>query len=183
MTAASLSAFDWAILAVLGYSTIRAFLRGFLLEVLSLVGLVAGILLASWNYNLLALSLERWITSTTAAQITAFLLIAIGVMILCGLIGKLLHTGVSVVGLGFIDRLFGAIFGLVRGYLLCVALMMDFVAFGPQPSWITNSHLAPYFLAGAHGVSFVVPHDLEQQVSDGALQLKHKAPVWIKLPR
>jgi membrane protein required for colicin V production len=183
MTLASLSIFDWVLIVLLACSTIRAFLRGFLLEIFSLVGLVAGILLASWNYNALAMSLSRWITPFTTAQIVAFLFIAIGVMIVCGLAGRLLRSSASAIGLGLIDRLLGAVFGLVRGCLLGIALMMVLAAFGPRSDWIANSHLTPYFLAGAHGVSFVVPRELEQQISSGALQLKHKAPGWIKQPQ
>ena len=47
--------FDWFLIAILAYSTIMAFLRGIILELFSLGGLVAGILIASWNYNRLAL--------------------------------------------------------------------------------------------------------------------------------
>jgi membrane protein required for colicin V production len=129
------------------------------------------------------MSLSRLITSMATAKIVAFLLIAIGVMILCGLAGKFLRSSASAIGLGFIDRLLGAAFGLARGCLLGVALMMVLAAFGPHSDWIINSQLAPYFLAGAHGVSFVVPHNLEQQISSGAVQLKHKAPDWIKQPQ
>jgi membrane protein required for colicin V production len=182
MSLASLGAFDWVLLTLLAYSTIRAFLKGFLLEVFSLVGLVAGILLASWYCKAVAASLTHWITSFATAQIAAFLLIALGVMIMSGLVGRLLRSSASAIGLGFFDRLLGAGFGLVRGCLLGVALMMVLAAFGPRSDWIVNSQLVPYFLAGAHGVSFVVPHELEQQISKGATELKRKAPDWIKQP-
>jgi membrane protein required for colicin V production len=187
MNATSLTVFDWLLIALLIYSTVRAFLRGILLEAFSIVGLIAGILLASWNYDALAGQLVRWITPRTTSQIVAFLLIAIGVMILCGLVGKLLRTGADAIGLGFIDRLLGAAFGLTRGCLLAVAVMLVVAAFSPRSGWvqdqIAKSQLSPYFLAGAHGVSFVVPHDLQQQISSGAMQLKHNAPDWIKQPQ
>ena len=53
-------------------------------------------------------------------------------------------------------------------------------AFLPPIAEISKSSLAPYFLAGAHAVSFVVPHDLRQLILDGAAQIKHTAPDWIK---
>jgi membrane protein required for colicin V production len=183
MTPASLGVFDWVLIALLVYSTVRAFLLGFLREIFSLAGLIAGILLASWNYNSLAAWLVQWITPISTARIISFLLIAIGIMILSGLLGRILHRSASAIGLGFVDRLLGAVFGLARGCLLGVALLMVLAAFGPRSGWIENSQLTPYFLAGAHGVSFVVPHDLGQQISDGALQLKHRAPGWIKQPQ
>ena len=183
MILSSLTIFDWVLVALLVYSTVKAFLRGFLREIFSLAGLIAGILLASWNYVTLAQSLRHWITPEPTAEIVAFLLIVAGVGVACALAGRLLRTSADAIGLGFIDRLLGAAFGLARGCLVGVACMMVLAAFGSGSSWTTHSLLTPYFLAGAHGVSFVVPHNLEQQIANGAAQLKHSAPDWIKQPQ
>ena len=183
LSLASFTVFDWVLVALLVGSTVRAFLRGFLREAFAIIGLVAGVLLACWNYNALAAILVRWISTLYTAQIVAFLLIAAGVMILCGLVARMLRSGASVVGLGFLDRLLGAVFGLVRGCLIGVACIMVFAVFVPETPWMENSQLAPYFLAGAHGVSFVVPHDLEQKIASGVQLLKHNATGWIKQPR
>jgi membrane protein required for colicin V production len=176
----NLNYFDWFLIAILVWSTIVAFIRGFLLELFSLGGLVAGILLASWNYSVLAVILERIVTSRTVSNAVAFLLIAIGVMVLCSLIGKALHRTAHAIGLGFFDRFFGAIFGFFRGCLLGVAILMAITAFLPPATVIAKSSVTPYFLAAAHAVSFVVPHDLRQLILNGAAQLKHNAPNWIK---
>jgi membrane protein required for colicin V production len=172
--------FDWLLIAILAYSTIRAFLRGIILELFSLGGLIAGIMLASWNYKHVAMQLNHLISTPATARIVAFLLIAVVVMILSALLGRIFNRTAHAIGLGFFDRLLGAIFGFFRGCLLGVAILMAVAAFLPQSQWIANSHLTPYFLAGAHAVSFVVPHDLQQQILDGAMQLKHNAPDWIK---
>ncbi len=182
MNPASFSPLDWVLIAVLAASTLRAFLRGFLLEIVSLAGLIAGIALASWRYPLLALRLSRWITAPGEAQVIAFLLIVLGVMLAAGLVGRLLRSSASVLGLGFLDRLFGAAFGFVRGWVLVVFCGMAFAVFAPHQAWFGNSQLLPYFLAEAHGVSFVVPSGLEQQISMSVRELKHKVPDWIKQP-
>jgi Uncharacterized membrane protein, required for colicin V production len=176
----NLNYFDWLLIAILTCSTIMAFLRGLLIELFGLGGLIAGILLASWNYPALAAVLEHVITETAIANIVAFLLIAVGVMILSALVGKALHHTADAIGLGFFDRLLGAVFGYLRGCLLCVAILMAVTAFLPPSTAVAKSSLTPYFLAGAHAVSFVVPHDLRQLLLNGAEQLKHTAPDWIK---
>jgi membrane protein required for colicin V production len=172
--------FDWFLIAVLAYSTIVAFMRGIILELFSLGGLVAGILIASWNYNHLAPFLERLITTSAIAQIVAFLVIVIGVMVLSAILGKAFNRTAHAIGLGFFDRLLGGIFGFARGCLLGVVTLMSIAAFLPHSPWIANSQLSSYFLAGAHAVSFVVPHDLQQQILNGAEMIKHNAPHWIK---
>jgi membrane protein required for colicin V production len=172
--------FDWFLIAIVAYSTVMAFLRGIILELFSLGGLIAGILLASWNYNHVAEFLEHLITTPATAQIVAFLLIVIGVMVLSTLLGKALNRTAHAIGLGFFDRLLGAVFGLARGCLFGVAILMAVAAFRPHSTWTENSRLSPYFLAGVHAVSFVVPHGLQQQILNGVQQFKHTAPNWIK---
>ena len=172
--------FDYFLIAGLAFSTIRAFFRGLVVEMLSLVGLVAGVLLAAWNYPLIASPLSRFITNPGVAKVVAFLIIVVSVMIIATLAGRMIHTAAHAIGLGFFNRLGGAAFGLARGWLAEVAILMAIMAFLPTAEWLKNSRLAPYFLDGAHAVSFVVPHDLEQLILDGATQLKHNAPDWIK---
>ncbi|MDW5266737.1 MULTISPECIES: CvpA family protein [Acidobacteriaceae] len=176
----NLNYFDWILIAILTWSTIMAFVRGLLLELFGLGGLIAGILLAAWNYPAVASVLGHVITEKAVANVVAFLFIAVVVMILCALVGKALHHTANAIGLGFFDRLLGAVFGYLRGCLLCVAILMAVTAFLPPTTAVAKSSLTPYFLAGAHAVSFVVPHDLRQLILNGAEQLKHTAPDWIK---
>jgi membrane protein required for colicin V production len=185
---ASLSAFDWLLVAILAYSTIAAFVRGIVLELFSLAGLVAGILIASWQYQRVAAPLSGLLNhvvhvSDSTCNILSFLVIVLGVMLLAGLTARLIRSTAHTIGLGFFDRLLGALFGLARGCLVGVSLLMAAAAFLPKAEWIANSRLAPYFLAGVHAVSFVVPHGLQQQLLNGIAQLKHNAPGWIKLHR
>ena len=174
-----MNSFDWLLIALLAYSTVTAFMRGLFRELFTLGGLVIGILLAGWYHSWLAQRLGG-VLPTPTVDIVAFLAIAIGVMVISAILGKMLQSTANAIGLGFFDRMGGAGFGLARGGLLGVAILMAAAAFVPQSTWVRNSQLAPYFLAGAHAVSFVVPHDLRQQIQDGASELKHKAPDWIK---
>jgi membrane protein required for colicin V production len=180
MSAGDLNWFDWLVLALLAWSVIAAFLRGILMEVITLAGLAAGILLAAWNYRVMSGVLAKLIPSTAAANVTAFLLIAVGVMILAAVIGHTARRTADAIGLGFFDRLGGAAFGFVRGCLLVVAVLMAAAAFLPGNQAVKNSRLAPYFLASAHAVSFVVPQDLREQIAKGVEDFKHNVPGWIK---
>ncbi len=172
--------FDWLLVAILVWSTVLAFIRGIILELFSLGGLIAGILIASWNYDHVAVLLARLITSPSTARIVAFLFLAIGIMLLSTLLGRALNRTAHAIGLGFFDRILGAVFGFARGCLIGVAILMALAAFQPHSGWIENSQLSSYFLAGAHAVSFVVPHDLQDLILNGVQQIKHSATDWIK---
>ena len=111
--------FDYLLIAVLAFSTIQAFFRGLLRELFSLLGLVAGIVLAAWNYPLLAAAFSRFLTNSAVANVAAFLLIAIGVMVLAAMVGRMTHRAAHAIGLGFFDRL-----GQQRIRLLAVLLLL-----------------------------------------------------------
>jgi membrane protein required for colicin V production len=171
---------DWLLSILLAYSVVRAVMRGFFQEAFALGGLILGFLFACWFYCSLAVDLKGLINSPQIAQLAAFLLILAGTMIIASLIGKLLRHTASAVGMGFADRLLGALFGLLRGAILGVVLLLAVTAFLPTAPWIQNSHLAPYFLRAAHAVSFVMPSDLRLRVLDGLNRIKHTTPDWIK---
>jgi membrane protein required for colicin V production len=168
---ASFTAFDWLLVAVVVISAAMAFGRGIIRVLFSLAGLIAGILIASWNYQRLAVQIHPWVTSVPTAQILAFLTIILAIWFFFAIIAGFVRRAVKAVGLGFADRLLGAVFGAARGVLLGIAAMMALAAFAPESTWIRQSVLAPYFLEGAHEVSFVVPEHFEAQMSDGARQL------------
>ena len=179
-TPQTFNAFDWLLCFLLLWSTVIAFMRGIIRVLFSFAGLIVGIVFGSWYYANLARHLAALLSSRAAAEIAAFLLIAVSTMVLIGLLGRLVSRTARAVGLGLPDRLLGALFGFARGCLLGVAVMMAVAAFTPRSLWIAQSRLLPYFLDGAHAVSFVVPKDLQYRIIHGADELKHKTPGWIK---
>jgi membrane protein required for colicin V production len=157
-------------------STVAAFQKGIIRVLLSLGGLIAGIIVASWNYEPLAFSLNHGISNMVVCDVIAFLAILILILVLFSLVAKAISKTVKAIGLGFVDRLLGAAFGLARGVLLGIAAMMVAAAFFPSASWLQNSALSPYFLSGVHALSFVVPAHFQGQISVGAKYLLHETP-------
>lgn len=172
---------DWLLAIVLAYSVIRAAWRGFVREAFALAGLIVGFLLACWSYEAAAKKVAGLISSPPLAQFLCFLAIVIGVMLVAGLLGHIIRRTASAVGLGIFDSLLGALFGLVRGAVLAGAFLLAITAFLPTAAWVQQSTLAPYFLRGAHAVSFAMPPELRLRVRAGIEHLKHKNADWIKL--
>jgi membrane protein required for colicin V production len=156
---------DWTIAIILAISTVTAFMRGLIRSLVSLIGLVAGIAIACWYASQGGAWLVRYIRPLALAQIVAFILILAAVYVVAVLIGRLLRGAASAVGLGFFDRLGGAMFGLVRGVLMLAALILPLAPWLPQFSATKRSILLPYLLPAAHGISFVMPRDFGMRVS------------------
>jgi membrane protein required for colicin V production len=136
--------------------------------------------LACWNYALLAHVFFRWISSTNIANALAFLLIALGVMLVAGMVGGLLRKVVHGVGLGWMDRLMGAVFGVLRGCLLVTVAIIAVLAFRPGALWMHQSTLVPYFLPGARVLSAQAPRELKEKIIWGANLLKHSRVTWVQ---
>ena len=171
--------FDWFIVVVILLSTIMAAAQGLLLEIVSLAALVLGLWLAFWNYGVLAAPLSRVIHSVGVADVLAFLLIALGVMLVIGLIGRAISKVAHKAGFGGLDSLLGAIFGVIRGAFLVVVAIIAIAAFMPQKTWLNGSKLAPYFLSAANNVSAGAPAELQHKIQKGAAIIQH-GPGWLQ---
>ncbi len=153
---------DWVIALVLVVSTVTAFMRGLILSVISLVGLLTGVLAAAFYAPRAAPYLLRWSGSAAFARVAAFVLILVAVCLLAALLGRMLRSACHAIGLGFFDRLGGAAFGFARGALLLAALILPFGPYLQHFAAARSSMLLPYLLPATHGISFVMPRHLAE---------------------
>jgi membrane protein required for colicin V production len=171
---------DLLIVIVVLVSVLSAAKNGFFLEIFSLAGALLGLVLASWNYQRLLPWIARWIHSLPAAEAVSFLLIALGVMLLAGLLGRLIRWSVHSIGMGWADRFLGALFGFVKGFVLVTIAVLVIAAFFPRASWFRHSRLAPCFLTAAHQASVTAPGGLERRIREGLGMLRSSEPDWLK---
>ena len=171
---------DWIILVVLVVSVLSAAKNGFFLEIFSLAGVVAGLWIASWNYQRLLPWITRWIHSLAAAEALSFLLVAFGVMIAAAILGRAIRWSVHSIGLGWADRVIGAVFGLLKGCALVTLAVLTVAAFLPKAPWFQRSILAPYFLSAAHQASIVTPYELGERIRQGVVIIRNAQPQWLK---
>jgi membrane protein required for colicin V production len=152
---------DWALAGIVALSTVRAFMGGLIQALFGLLGFVGGFELASWNYVAAGdwVYDRGWLRSLSTARILSFLVITVLTVAAFELIGRGVKKTAHSIGLGPFDHMMGAAFGVARGLLIGVALIVAVTAFAP-PEWIDGSKLTGYFLGAAHAVSFTIPHGL-----------------------
>ena len=78
---------DWFIVIVIALAVLGGLQQGFFRSVCSLGGLLLGLVLAAWNYGRLAVLLMPLVRIDAVANTIAFVLIALLVMAVAGLIG------------------------------------------------------------------------------------------------
>ena len=122
---------DIIILVVLGAGAIVGFSKGFLKQLTSLLGLVAGLLIAKALYATVAERVFLPLTdSLTVAQGIAFVVIWLAVPLAFLLLASLLTKAMEAVSLGWVNRLLGAALGALKAALLvslfvCVVEYID----------------------------------------------------------
>ncbi len=170
---------DIVIVLLLVLSAIQGFRTGLIQSIASLVGLIAGIAIASWNYARFIGRLEPILRSEALSAAVSFALIALLVMIAAGLIGMVIKKVVHGVGLGGLDRLAGLVFGLLRGALLVTLCVVTLAAFFPDSRWLGDAQLARYFLGSAHLTTHITPSELKHRILEGLKVLEKDSPKWL----
>lgn len=162
----SLSILDWVIVLIVLLSVLQAIGEGFFHEFFSLAGVVAGYLIAAWEYPRVAAWYERFVTSQWAADIAGFFTIFLAVMLLAGILARITQSMVRGVGLRWFDRLLGAPFGFIRGVIVSAVVVLALAAFAPQ--WgLPPSRIAPFMLVTSRGLVWAAPPELRQRFWDG----------------
>ena len=151
---------DIVIIVAIAITTLIGLKSGIIKAVLSLAGLIVGVILAGRFYVPLSEQLT-FIPQAAVAKAVAFAIILIGVMVIAAVLAGLLKWVASVVMLGWVNRVGGAVFGLVLGAVLCSALLALWVKFLGAGEVITNSSLAAILLSRFPLVLSLLPNEFD----------------------
>lgn len=170
---------DWIIVVILVLAVASGLSQGFFRAVCALGGLFLGLLLAAWNYDWVSAWMRPLVRVEPIANAIAFLLIAVVVMAVAGIVGKVLSRTFHHMGLGFLDRLAGGAFGLLQGALMVTLIILIALAFFPQAHWLAESRLPRMFFGACHLSTHVSPAELAERVRQALRLLEQKSPQWM----
>lgn len=151
---------DLGLLIIMVFFLVKALMRGFVREVIGLVGAVAAIVASVMFYQDLGGLLER-LSAVPAAwwPAVAFALILLVVFAVFLYIGSMLQRLILAGPLSGLDRLLGAGVGLVKGLLICYLLINLLLLVNPFNTLapLRQSLVAPYVVTVGNFVKDMIP--------------------------
>ena len=139
---------DWTILAIVAISTLIGLSRGFVRETLSLLTWVAAFVIAMMFRDQLAPLLSNLVDTPSLQAIAAFAILFLFTLLAGAGLNMTLSAFVEATGLSGTDRVLGMVFGLLRGGIIVIALLILAPALVPveEDAWWRESVLIPNFL-------------------------------------
>ena len=137
--------FDHAVLTITGFSVLLGVLRGLTREVIALASWALAFLVASVYGGEAAPLLAQQIPDESWRVLAAFVAVFFVVLIVMNVIALLTSRLVKSAGLGVEDRVLGSLFGLARGLLvvLVLVLLAGLTALPRQTVWKDAMLAAP----------------------------------------
>jgi membrane protein required for colicin V production len=156
---------DFVLAIILLASVAAGFRRGLSRQIIGLVSVVLALLLGIWFYGNVGYYLLPYASTRALANAGGFAVVFCGVLMLGALVSFVVGRFLKVTGLSIVDHLLGAAFGVLRGLVFAIAIIMGVMAFSrgeKPPETVVNSRLAPYVVDAARMFAAMAPHELKE---------------------
>lgn len=154
--------FDQVVLVIIGFFTMIALFRGFVRELLGILGLVASVMATYYLTPYGTMLLSQKIPSFFVSQFVSGSLILAFSLILSGIVNGFLGDALHGIRHGFADTVLGGLLGFAKGcivaFLLYTAVIFASPIMNPSmdlddeyseaavPTWLASSRTYPIFL-------------------------------------
>jgi len=166
---------DYVIAGVIGFCLVRGLFRGLVKEISSIVGVFVGYYSACNYYPPVSEIVQGWniIDNPDYVRIAVFFCLFCFVFILIGLVGIVIRYLLRELFISWIDTLFGAGFGMVKGILITSVILVPLAAFLPDDDKLMKeSILAPRVTIISKEMIRLVPDHLKEKFNRKVDQLK-----------
>lgn len=160
-----MTAFDYAVVAVVFLSVGLGLWRGVVSEILALLAWVVAFFVSRSQAAVVAPFLAQQVPDPAFRLAAAYALVFVGVLLLFWIGRMLVSLMLKAVGLGVLDRLLGACFGVLRGVLVVLAaVMVGGMTPLPAAPWWRDAMLAPPLETAVIAVKPRLPPDVAKRI-------------------
>ena len=131
----NLNIFDSSVFFIFTYCIIQCFIKGFSLSLMSFMKWVISTIVTIILVPKLQPIVSEYIESEFVNNVGLGILIFVITLFLIILMGKALSRAVTWTGVGSIDKIFGLLFGVFKGYVVSVCIFSILNWFYPYKNW------------------------------------------------
>ncbi len=158
---------DLGVLAIILVSALLAMLRGFTREVLAIASWIAAAAAGAYLYPFLLPYVKPYVSKEPWASIASATAIFFVALIVVSIITVNLSDAILDSKVGALDRSLGFLFGVARGFVLCVIGYVFFSMLDPldkQPIWMQQAKTRPILQSVGDDMTAMLPHDLLSKI-------------------
>ena len=135
-----MTSFDYTALIIIGISIVVSMMRGAVREVLAIAGWIAALYTARTYASQLVPLLPPDIPTEPLKVLAAFVILMLGVLLIASLLSIALSSIIKKIGLNWLNRGLGGLFGFARGLLIvCVLVFLAGLTSFPKDARWTNA--------------------------------------------
>jgi membrane protein required for colicin V production len=164
--------FDILLFVILALTIIIGAIRGFVRQIIGLLAVIVGLVLALKFYSLGA-GIFVFIRNEILAQLLGFFLI-FGVVLCIGWTINILLAKAIKGPFKALNRLLGAGFGLIKGVLICCVVVFGFLIFPINSKALEESQLSPYCIEIARAAYNLIPQELKDKFNEAYQEIMSK---------
>ena len=154
--------FDISVIIGLLFSAFLAYLRGFVQEILSIVGWITAIAATLYGFPYLQTPVRQIISVEILADLAAGLLLFLSSLVTVSLLTRKISNRVKDSLLNSLDRALGFLFGLARGAIIIVIAYIGFEFLMPKNKnfpWVDDARIITLIDPAADFLISILPED------------------------
>lgn len=160
-----MTSFDYGVLLIIGISIIVSMMRGAVREILAIAGWLAAFYVAKTYASQLIPLLPAEIPSEQLKTLAAFVILFLAVLLIASLLCIALSGVINKIGLNWLNRGIGAMFGFARGLLIvCVLVFLAGLTNFPKDVRWTNAMFSSPLEALVKSMLPLVPQTVAKHV-------------------
>lgn len=156
---------DLVLLVILAVTALFGIMKGFIRQIIGILAVVVGLILAVNYYSHASNFFIRWIDNRTITHFMGFIVIFIIVLCLGGVLSFLFSKAMKG-PLKFVNHVLGGGLGLLKGILICGVVVFAMLVFPFNKDALKKSFLAPYCLQVNKAVIYLIPEDLKSKFKE-----------------
>ncbi len=160
---------DWVLICTGAFWVLRGLMRGAISQIIGVAGILTGFLVASHQYQPVGSLITRQFPSIsgTAAGPLSFILLFLLTWFSIAVAGFWVVSVLRSAGLGFLDRLWGAMIGFAKALLFAIVTISFLTLFSASgnPPLIAQSALAPRVREASQFLYKLAPAKVQEELS------------------